>query len=287
MPAPDRTKLIHDAHTTLTALSERAYDGPRGRVDLTADLARLEAGTRLYTPEQLRATESLLEPGPHDTHFTVTRETTLAAARRLLDERPGPVSVLNFASATSTGGGFLTGSAAQEESLCRASGLYVSLNRHPEYYERHRLQRDRLYSDHLMFAQDVPVFRDDDGRWLDRPYHIDVLTAAAPNLRGVDGAELGVLRPRAERATEVRASLLLSAFRHARCSRLVLGAWGCGAFRNDPEHVARTFHGLLTTGRHRGAFEEVVFAVFAMPWEETNLRAFQLAFTAQQGPVGQ
>ena len=209
MPALDRTKLIQDAHTTLAALSDRGYDGPRGRVDLTADLARLEAGTRLYTPEQLRATDRLLEPGPHDTLFTVTRETTLAAARRVLGERPGPVSVLNFASATSTGGGFLTGSAAQEESLCRASGLYASLNRHPEYYERHRSQRDRLYSDHLMFAQDVPVLRDDDGRWLDRPYHMDVLTAAAPNLRGVDGAELDGLRPQAERAIEVRASLLL------------------------------------------------------------------------------
>ncbi|MFW8627916.1 TIGR02452 family protein [Deinococcus sp. ME38] len=284
MPALDRTKLIQDAHTTLAALSEQGYDGPRGRVDLSADLARLEAGTRLYTPEQLRATERLLEAGPHDTLFTVTRETTLAAARRVLGERPGPVSVLNFASATSTGGGFLTGSAAQEESLCRASGLYASLNRHPEYYERYRSERDRLYSDHLMFAQDVPVFRDDDGTWLDRPYHMDVLTAAAPNLRGLDGTELDALRPQAQQAIERRASLVLTAFRHARCTRLVLGAWGCGAFRNDPHHVARTFHTLLTTGRHRGAFEEVVFAVFAMPWEETNLHAFEQTFAGLTAP---
>ncbi|OWL93185.1 TIGR02452 family protein [Deinococcus indicus] len=284
MPPLDRTKLIQDAHSTLAALSARGYDGPRGHVDLTLHLARQDAGTRLYTPEHLRAAEQLLEPGPHDTRFAVTRETTLAATRRLLGERPGPVSALNFASATSTGGGFLTGSAAQEESLCRASGLYAALSRAPEYYEGHRARRDRLYTDQLMFAQDVPVFRDDDGAWLDRPYHTDVLTAAAPNLRGLDGAELDALRPQAQQAIERRASLVLTAFRHARCTRLVLGAWGCGAFRNDPHHVARTFHALLTTGRHRGAFEEVVFAVFAMPWEETNLHAFEQTFAGLTAP---
>lgn len=280
MPALDRNKLIHDAHTTVQALEARAYDGPHGPVDLTTHLTRLEAGTRLYTPEQLRAIEGLLGPGSGETRFTVTRETTLAAVHRLLQERPGPVAALNFASATSVGGGFLTGSAAQEESLCRASGLYASLTRHPEYYELHQQRADRLYTDHLMFAQDVPVFRDEQGAWLDAPYHMDVLTAAAPNLRRLDAAEFQALLPSAQRAIERRASLLLSAFRHTRSTRLVLGAWGCGAFRNDPVHVARTFHALLTTGRHRGAFEEVVFAVFAMPWEETNLRAFQDTFGA-------
>ncbi|MPY67707.1 TIGR02452 family protein [Deinococcus sp. SDU3-2] len=275
----DRSKLIRDAQSTVHALSQGGYEGPHGYVDLTLHLQRLEAGTRLYTPEQGRALHALTRPGAQRTRISVTRETTLAAARRLLRERPEPVAALNFASATSPGGGFLSGSAAQEESLCRASGLYASLTRHPEYYDLHVRAGDRLYSNHLMFAQDVPVFRAEEGTWLETPYHLDILTAAAPNLRGMDEDARQELLPLAQTTLEQRAALLLAAFRHARCTRLVLGAWGCGAFRNDPVHVARTFHTLLTTGEHRGAFDEVVFAVFAMPWEETNLRAFQQVFT--------
>lgn len=274
----DRQKLIRDAHDTVAALQAQAYDGPSGRVDLAPHLARTAAGTRLLTPAQLLATEAFTQPGTLNTRITVTRETTLTAARRLLSEDSSPVSVLNFASATSLGGGFLTGSAAQEESLCRASALPAALGLHPEYYEMHQRQADRLYTDHLMFARNVAVFRDEDGQWLSQPHHLDVLTAAAPNLRGLGQEAFTRLFPEAQATIERRASLLLSLFREERCNRLVLGAWGCGAFRNDPLHVARTFRSLLTTGRHRGAFQEVVFAVFAMPWEETNLRAFQDTF---------
>ncbi|WP_155300735.1 TIGR02452 family protein [Deinococcus kurensis] len=134
MSTPDRSKLVQDAHTTLQALDRRGYDGPAGPVDLTAHLARLEAGTRLYTPAQFEAVEDLLGPGLNDTRFPVTRETTLAAARHLLGEHSGPVSVLNFPSTTTPGGGFLTGSTAQEESLCRASALYATLERFPAYW---------------------------------------------------------------------------------------------------------------------------------------------------------
>jgi uncharacterized protein (TIGR02452 family) len=41
---------------------------------------------------------------------------------------------------------------------------------------------------------------------------------------------------------------------------LVLGAWGCGVFKNDPEQIAELFRSALA-GRFRGAFTHVVFAV--------------------------
>jgi uncharacterized protein (TIGR02452 family) len=273
----DRSQLIRDAEATVQVLERGEYDGPAGRSDLRPHLTRMQASTRLYTPEQLQALDSFSQPSRQSTQISVTRETTLATAQRLQRERAEPVSVLNFASATSLGGGFLTGSAAQEESLCRASGLSASLQLHPEYYGLHRQQSSRLYTDHLMFAQDVPVFREETGAWLAEPYHLDVLTAAAPNLRGLQGEALEQLKPLAQQTLERRAALVLALFRHTRCTRLVLGAWGCGAFRNDPEQVAATFDALLS-GRYAGVFTEVVFAVFAMPWEETNLRVFQSTF---------
>lgn len=275
----DRSQLIRNAETTVQALQHYEYTGPAGRVDLRPDVARMQATTRLYSPLEAQTLHSFARAGRRATQISVTRETTLAAAQRLLRERPDPVSVLNFASALSPGGGFLSGAAAQEESLCRASGLYAALQLHPEYYELHRQQANRLYTDHLMFAQDVPVFRSEAGEWLAEPYHMDVLTAAAPNLRGLQGPELEELRRPAQQTIERRAALLLALFRQTRCTRLVLGAWGCGAFRNDPAQVAATFAALLN-GPYAGVFGEVVFAVFAMPWEEGNLRAFQSTFAS-------
>ncbi|SUA80996.1 Uncharacterized protein conserved in bacteria [Nocardia otitidiscaviarum] len=73
-----------------------------------------------------------------------------------------------------------------------------------------------------------------------------------------------------ERATRV----LAVAARHE-VRDLVLGAWGCGVFRNDPAEVAAAFEGALTC--HGAAFERVVFAV----WDRTPDSANRAAFTAR------
>jgi uncharacterized protein (TIGR02452 family) len=276
LPPIDRQTLIAEARTIVEALGRGEYDGPTGRVNIQADLARLTVGTRHYLAGETRALGALPSPqqAAGTTRVTVTRETTLAAAQRLLNEHPGPVAALNFASATSPGGGFLSGSAAQEESLARASGLYHALQQHPDYYAAHQGFGDRLYSDRMLFSRDVPVFRDAAGHWLDRPWHLDILTAAAPNLRRLTEAEMQRVTPEAQAALAQRAELVLALFAHHRCTRLVLGAWGCGAFRNDPDHVASVFARLLQ-GPYEHVFDEVVFAVFATPAEERNVVAFE------------
>jgi uncharacterized protein (TIGR02452 family) len=59
----------------------------------------------------------------------------------------------------------------------------------------------------------------------------------------------------------------------------VLGAWGCGVFRNDPEAVAEAFKSHLLSPRFMGAFDRVVFAIYARSEKEApNLKAFQQAF---------
>jgi uncharacterized protein (TIGR02452 family) len=42
----------------------------------------------------------------------------------------------------------------------------------------------------------------------------------------------------------------------------VLGAWGCGVFKNDPEVIAQLFARALR-GRFAGDFAKVVFAVLS------------------------
>ncbi|WP_405866205.1 TIGR02452 family protein [Streptomyces sp. NBC_01515] len=250
----------------------RAADGRE--VSIAAETGAARADTRLYGPEPVRTPPF----SPAETVFEVTGESSLEAARRLT----GPVAVLNFASARNPGGGFLNGAQAQEEALCRASALYTCLLEARGFYDHHRAHRDPFYTDRVIHSPAVPVFRDDKGRLLDEPYTAGFLTAAAPNA-GV------VLRTAPERAAElpdaiaVRAERVLETAALHGYRRLVLGAWGCGVFRNDPAQVAGAFHALLGPGgRFAAAFEHVVFGVLDRTPGATVRDAFVRAFPERQ-----
>jgi uncharacterized protein (TIGR02452 family) len=174
------------------------------------------------------------------------------------------VAALVFASAKHPGGGFRTGAKAQEEDIARGSGLYRCLNAVPRFYAYHRSRSDNLYSDHVIYSPSVPVFRDDGGGLLDAAYPISFLTAAAPN-RGALPRERAaqVARVLAKRAGRVLA--VAAAHGHR---RLVLGAWGCGVFRNDPAVVAEAFAGALA--EQAGQLDEVVFAIMDRPGSRTR-----------------
>ncbi|MEU3900741.1 TIGR02452 family protein [Streptomyces sp. NPDC045251] len=247
------------------------YRTPGGReVSVAAAVAAAREGTRMHGPEPV-------EPAawaPARTVLEVTGESSLEAARRL----GGEIAVLNFASARNPGGGYLNGAQAQEEALCRASALYTCLLRAREFYDHHRAHRDPFYTDRVIHSPAVPVFRDDRGGLLDEPYTAGFLTSAAPNA-GV------VLRTAPERAAELPAALAARAERVLETAaahgyrRLVLGAWGCGVFRNDPAQVAGAFRTLLGPGgRFSAAFERVTFGILDRTPGGTVRQAFARAF---------
>jgi uncharacterized protein (TIGR02452 family) len=72
-----------------------------------------------------------------------------------------------------------------------------------------------------------------------------------------------------------RKVLALAAARQHRF--LVLGAWGCGVFRNDPTAVAEAF-AQIHDAAFAGAFERVVFAVYERGEALPNQQAFQRRF---------
>ncbi|MET9712730.1 TIGR02452 family protein [Nocardiopsis alba] len=242
---------------TREAYERGSYPLEGREVDLSAPLAEMRSGTRLHTPEEIT---SLPLPEPRfETRYEVTGEDTLAAARRLTVETGGRVAALNFASARNPGGGVANGARAQEESLARSSALYDSLIRCPDFYAHHRAERSLLYSDRVIWSPSVPVYRDAQGDWLPEAVPVDMLTSAAPNRRMVE-------RNQPERAASVspalesRARAVLAVAAHHGTSRLILGAWGCGVFGNDPADVAGAF-GEGLHGEFDGIFERVVFAV--------------------------
>ncbi|WP_030608338.1 TIGR02452 family protein [Streptomyces sclerotialus] len=253
------------AQETEEIVATGSYVAPGGRRwEIGAAVARARAGTRLYGPEPVAVAPS---PAGADgsTAFEVTDEGSLAAGLRLAaaarEGGYGPVAILNFASARNPGGGYLNGAQAQEEAVCRGSALYSCLREVPEFYAAHRAEPSPFYSDRVILSPGVPVFRDDRGRLLVEPYEAGFLTSAAPNAGviaqrrpGEVAAVPGALATRAERVLEVAAA---SGHR-----ALVLGAWGCGVFRNRPADVAAAFAApLLPGGRFHGRFRRVVFAV--------------------------
>ncbi|MFI8288143.1 TIGR02452 family protein [Streptomyces sp. ms191] len=253
------------------------YRAPDGRtVSIEAELAAAVAGTTLYGPEPVR----VVPDRGRDTAIEVTDESSLAAARRLAAADTAPVAVLNFASARNPGGGYLNGAQAQEEAVCRASALYTTLLTAPAYYEHHRAERDAFYTDRVIHSPGVPVFRDDRGALLDEPFTVGFLTSPAPNA-GVIRRRTPQLADRIPAALASRAERVLEAAVAGGYRRLVLGAWGCGVFRNDPAEVAGAFRRLLTgEGRFAGHFDEIVFAILDRTDGRTTLGAFRRAYEA-------
>jgi uncharacterized protein (TIGR02452 family) len=209
----------------------------------------------------------------------VTGEGSLQAARRLYVAGAERIAVLNFASARNPGGGYLGGAKAQEEDLCRNALLYPCLLRAPDYYAAHRASSDLLYSDRVIWSPDVPVHRGDDGR-LAEPYPVSFLTAAAPNAGEVLRRDPDA-GPRIRRALHRRTERVLAVAAHHGARHLVLGAWGCGVFRNDPREVAEAFHTHLTgDGAFSSSFECVVFAVWHRTSDSANRAAFADCFVS-------
>jgi uncharacterized protein (TIGR02452 family) len=256
------------AAQTVEIVRAGGYPEPSaGWVDISAAVAAAVTGTRMYRPD-----ESLdIEPGRSFAPLVeVTNESSLAAARRL----GGDVAMLVFASARNPGGGFRTGARAQEEDIARASALHACLAAAPAFYGHHRTEPDLRYSDRVIYSPAVPVFRDDTGTLLQQPYRTAMITAAAPNLRAVQANQphLADSVPQVLRNRTVRVLQVAAAHGH---TRLVLGAWGCGVFGNDPTVVADAFAAAL---RRVDAFDRVVFAVLDRVPATPTHRSFSARF---------
>jgi uncharacterized protein (TIGR02452 family) len=114
----------------------------------------------------------------------------------------------------------------------------------------------------MIYSPACPVFRDDAGQWLPQPYVVDVITSPAPNagavLQNEPAHRLHIVSALTERASKI---LALAAAHQ--CDALVLGAWGCGVFQNDPGTVARIFHDYLCPpGLYSHCFRQVLFSVY-------------------------
>jgi uncharacterized protein (TIGR02452 family) len=203
-----------------------------------------------------------------ETRVQVSNETTLGASRRLVDRQSRPLA-LNFANGIHPGGGFLGGARAQEEVLCRSSALYLTLVEDP-MYESHQGRALPDSSDWAIYSPNVPVFREDNGTVLEHYWLLSFLTCAAPYAPRIG-------QPRAGDLMQRRIHRVLAIAQSYGYTALVLGAWGCGAFANDPHRTAVDFRNALEHD-FGGAFSDIVFAISDWSPERKYLGPFRDVF---------
>jgi len=247
------------------------------KIDIKEIQQNAELNTVYYTSVDLdKILESVDITSNYDTVFEVVEETTIQSILRNSNEGYKNPMTLNFASAKNPGGGFFNGAQAQEESIARSSGLYPCQISKMEFYETHRAMKSCIYTDGMMYSPMVPILRKDDGQLLDQPVLSSIITSAAVNTGVVKRFEEDKL-PMIEEIMKVRIDKLLALSAIYKHDTLILGAWGCGVFQNDPKVIANLFFQLLE-GKYKGVFKKVVFAIYAK--NKKFIEAFQNEFEA-------
>lgn len=275
----NRSQRANIAQETLTILEQGGYTKDGKNILLTG-LESAINDTIWYRPEALEILQAQLNKDfeIQETVFEVHNCTTFAASQLLLKEGASKVLALNFASAKNPGGGFLGGSQAQEEALARASGLYPTLNKYMEMYLENRKRTTCLYSNNMIYSPNVPVFRDDGDELLEQPYELSFITAAAVNAGCVQKNEPKRVKKIAPTMLD-RIEKLLTVAVAKEYDYLVLGAWGCGVFRNDPKVIAELFQEQLTTNPlFKNRFKKVVFGVLDHSKQQSIYKSFQQVF---------
>jgi uncharacterized protein (TIGR02452 family) len=240
-----------------------------------------------------------IQPLPKPT-IRITTTDTLTAVTSLLPrsknsrKNPNPC-ILNMASPLRPGGGVLTGATSQEEFLCVRTTLLPSLREH--FY--------RLPEYGGIFTRDVLVFRNalslsdpaSELGSMERCY-VDVITAGMlrfPELEGGDEEMKRLAKGDREMVEEkMRAVMRIASSRGVK--RIVLGAWGCGAYGNPVRDVAEAWCKVLTGGKKASStteqgetwagIEEIVFAISNQKMAREFAYAFDPSIEIESGPAG-
>ena len=184
-------------------------------------------------------------PETRELRVRLSKQSTLDVLREYREQDP---IALVFASGCAPGGGWRASAAGQEEDLCRQTKL-GSLLESPaaeRFYVENRLA-DAFGTDWCIYAAGVSVHHE--------TWQASFVVCAAPNARLI-----GAVPDRESRLRQTlnrRAARIVDIARRHVHSVLILGAWGCGNHRNDPEHVIDAFAAALDST----LFEEVIFAL--------------------------
>lgn len=272
---------------TIAVINDCYYTAPSGKLVNLPPLRPMLEGAECWHREQPVVDAPVVAGG---TEIIVENNDCIETARRLVAKGYNPL-MLNFASGGHPGGGVENGARAQEETLCRRSTLARSIYTFDEKYARNYHYTHRKGNNYpldnlnfsAIYSPYVTFFREGlDCTFMEDPFQCAVVTCAALNLNGRHPLKLtrdGNMPPQAKSITanKIRTIFRL-ALRHHH-DALVLGAFGCGAFRNPPEEMASIFKSVLNEDEFRNKFLLVTFAIIEdHNSNNVNLRAFRKVF---------
>lgn len=249
-----RVKILRE---TMKAAEDGCYFVEEREVKIPVSFEQIKEVT-LYAPEQVAQLSEQDTRVNEPTRIKLRNQDTLEAAFELHQRRKEtekPILILNFANPHRPGGGIRSRPGTQEEHLCVKTTVLCSLETEEAwpFYQTNLDCGTQAQTDTILFSPNTLVIRNPDLSLREDPFPVAVMTVSAPIASRMEVSEL----PDLENILNRRIHGMLRAAAAEGYTRLVLGAWGCGNFGNDPELVARLFHDNLT-----GIFEEVTMAVF-------------------------
>ena len=273
------TNYYYSRRQQLASVFEDTMDRIKQSLDFT-NATNFSIHNQQFIPESATISISDVQKADKPANIIVSQLRSFEAAAQYIGKR---TAVLNFASATNPGGGVEKGASAQEECLCRVSTLYPCLTdqkMRDSFYTPHRKNGNALHNDDIIYTPKVLIIKDDDHNMLATPFLVDVISCAAPNLRekpnnaynSGDGNKVQIsdnelLALHEKRARKIFASAIANGV-----EVLILGAFGCGAFCNDPYVVARAYKNVLPDFAHY--FHTIEFAIFCNAKNIENYQVF-------------
>jgi uncharacterized protein (TIGR02452 family) len=297
-PVPGKGSSFVDKHALAEIFKQTQHASLHGYKAPSGAFVRIDP----KSTEEMQRSTHLFQECPRlggmkrafDTEFSVVNKDSLRAAKDFVDRGEKPL-VLNLANAQSPGGGVIGGSKAQEEDLMRCTNysyaLFPDLNRTLAGQLKGKY---RIPETGAIVTQRVSVIRDGSKNYafLEHPFEVSMLASAAYNLKsghwggpkGTRTKEGKISKSQYDFETgtkmKIRTQLAIAAQEGYTC--LVLGAFGCGAFANKPEDIAKWYKEFLD-GEFRGVFKHVTFAVLggAGPAEH-NVDVFSSFFESKK-----
>lgn len=235
-----------------------------------------ETTTKLYRANQLRVIDDRLSRIKRDSTCVcyVEERDTISEILRETDKSSNlRIGVLVFASAHSPGGGFRNGSMAQEESIAYCSNLYACQTDFigQAYYDTHETVRNPIYTN-TMLVSPITIFRDSNFNLIEYPVRVTAITSPAVN-RGI-GISKKMNPNTLDQEMYIRMRYILDLFVESGCEDLILGAYGCGVFKNNPITIANNWYKLLFNENMGRFFNKVTFAVIGSEF----IKAFKTTF---------
>ena len=247
---------------TLDIVNEGSYDDVNQNKVVLPNPEGLINDSRFYDSQN-----KIVATAVHGETVISVEETDCLVAGRVLLEQGFSPAVLNMASRQNPGGGVLKGAGAQEENIFRRSNIFLSLYQFAEYASLYGLARNRRQypknqKTGSCYSPDVTIFRgtEQDGYpLLETPYQLSIISVPAIN-RPQLKTRFEIADYLIEPTKEKMRTIFRLAHRYGH-DAIVLGAMGCGAYCNPPQHVAKLFHQVLEESEFKNRFRHICFAI--------------------------